>query len=200
MLPLQLPLQFCDANFVCQTFYWHILLQSCCHCCRCFCCYCSCCCWFVGLCCCCCCCLCRVVRQQTRLKLKCALFFARRARELRKQHLHILYRHRMCLCVCMGMRVSVSVCVCGFKASRLKCFMRSQARTLTVIAARQAGSQSVSPASQLSIRRSNSDDATAGGGALLLPLPMQTSFARIKGHRLVDIRLDSGQFVRTLVA
>lgn len=146
MLPLQLPLQFCDANFVCQTFYWHILLQSCCHCCRCFCCYCSCCCWFVGLCCCCCCCLCRVVRQQTRLKLKCALFFARRARELRKQHLHILYRHRMCLCVCMGMCVSVSVCVCGFKASRLKCFMRSQARTLTVIAAWQAGSQSVQPA------------------------------------------------------
>lgn len=90
--------------------------------------------------------------------------------------------------------------MCGFKASRLKYFMRSQARTLTVIAARQAVSQSVSPASHLSIRRSNSDDATAGGGALLLPMPMQTSFARIKGHRLVDIRLDSGQFVRTLVA
>lgn len=98
----------------------------------------------------------------------------------------------------------VSVCVCGFKASRPKCFMRRQARTLTVIAARQPGRQSVSPASHLSIRRSNSDDATAGGGALLLLLllllSMQTSFARIKGHRLVDIRLDSGQFVRTLVA
>lgn len=110
----------------------------------------------------------------------------------------------VCVCVCKGM--CVSVCVCGFKASRPKCFMRSQARTLTVIAARQPGRQSVSPGSHLSIRRSNSDDATADGGALLLvlllllPLPMQTSFARIKGHRLVDIRLDSGQFVRTLVA
>lgn len=56
-----LQLQFCDANFVCQTFYWHIscsaVAAAACLCCR-----------FVG------CWLCRVLSQQTRLKLKCALF------------------------------------------------------------------------------------------------------------------------------
>lgn len=99
----------------------------------------------------------------------------------------------VCQCACMALRPLGRSALCAAKRAHL----------LSSQAGRQAGSQSVSPASHLSIRRSNSDDATAGDGALLLLLlllPMQTSFARIKGHRLVDIRLDSGQFVRTLVA
>lgn len=96
----------------------------------------------------------------------------------------------VCQCACVALRPLGRSALCAAKRAHLL--------------SSQPGRQSVSPASHQSIRRSNSDDATAGGGALLLLLllllPMQTSFARIKGHRLVDIRLDSGQFVRTLVA
>lgn len=97
-LQLQLQLQFCDANFVCQTFYWHISCSPAATAVACL----SCRLLAVG------CWLRLVLWQQTRLKLKCALF----SLSARSQR---VFQNNICI-------FCVHNVVCGFKAHQLEYF------------------------------------------------------------------------------